>query len=490
MKPRAADHPLRPRRARRPARGSVLITALIFSAIIAISLASYLRLALNSHKLADRSFYQNAALNLAEYGLEQALLCYNRLDEVTTPADAWTGAGWPAPATDNSVTRSFLDIPLGPGVTGEVKVYCLHHNPGTGITPVVVSRARVLFGTRGAPFDRYMEVTLRKRSLFANGMVARDTLVWNGGNAAADSWNSDHDDNPGTAPVAYGSAAGPARANASVGTPNPANGALDFGGGTIRGRVMNAGGTITHSSGAILSSTSTGTGWDASLISTDFSATFPTIDVPAPPAANKNSVTSSTPINVPSTLPRSGDVSWNGEYYYDFASLWTLSAGGAATNVLTINGPVVLLATAHNGRNVIDLAGNASIAVTGSGRMKVYTNGNIEASGNGLVNSNVSPSTLQIYGINPTVGGQTIRFVGNGTSKAVVYAPNATFQLRGNGRLDGAVVANTINLNGNASFHYDESLGNMTAGNPFRIAKWRELQSAAERDVYRTQLGP
>lgn len=469
------------RRRGRPTQGSVLITALIFASIIAISLASYLRLALNSLKLADRSFYQNAALNLAEVGLERALYCYNRLDDVSTPADAWASP-WSI-QSDNSVRATFSNIALGPGVTGEVKVYCRHYAPGTGIVPIVVARATVTFPPPGggAPLVKYMEVTLRKRSLFANGMVARDSMVWNGGNAGADSWNSDHDNNPATAPVAYGSASGPARANSTVGTPSAANGALDFGGGTIRGRVMNAGGTISKSSSAILSNTTSGTGWDASLVSTDFSATFPTITAPSPPIASKNLISGSAPIAVPSTLPRTGDVAFNGVYYYDFASTWTLSASGAASNVLTVNGPVVFLATAHSGRNVIDLAGNASIAVGTSGRLKVYTDGNVEASGNGLVNSNAAPETLQIFGTNPAIGGQTIRFVGNGTSKAAIYAPNATFQLRGNGSLHGAVVANTINLNGNAAFHYDEALGNMTSGNPFGIVKWRELRSPSER---------
>ena len=40
---------------RRHARGSVLVTALIFSAIIAISLTSYIRLSLTSLSLAGRT---------------------------------------------------------------------------------------------------------------------------------------------------------------------------------------------------------------------------------------------------------------------------------------------------------------------------------------------------------------------------------------------------------------------------------------------------
>ena len=45
----------------------------------------------------------------------------------------------------------------------------------------------------------------------------------------------------------------------------------------------------------------------------------------------------------------------------------------------------------------------------------------------------------------------------------------------------GSVVAEDITLVGNAAFHYDESLGNLGDGNPFRVAKWKELTTAAER---------
>ncbi|MBI5689664.1 MAG: hypothetical protein HZC55_06160 [Verrucomicrobia bacterium] len=482
--PRQAPRPLWP--ARR--RGSVLITALILSAIIAISLASYLRLALHTLRLADRSFYQNAALNLAELGFEHALYCYNRLATAASPETAWTGADWPAPASDGSIRRKFSGIELGAGVLGEVAVYCSAHNPGSGITPVIAVRSTVTFAAGGPPLTKYMEITLRRRSLFAHGMVARNSIVWNGGNASADSWNSDPDNNAATAAVGYGSPTGPARAGASVGTPSAEAGALDFGGGVIRGRVMNGGGTISRTGSAILSNSTTGTGWDSSLVSNDFSATFPPVVVPEPPAAARNRVTSTTPIAVPSSLPRPGDVAWNGVYFYDFASLWTLSASGPATNRLTIGGPVVFLATSHSGRNVIDLAGNASIAVSGNATLRVYTDGNVEAAGNGITNANASPATLQIYGTNPTVGGQTIRFVGNGSASATIYAPNATFQLRGNGALQGSVIANTINLNGNAAFHYDEALGSLSAGNPFGIVKWRELQSSEERALYAARL--
>lgn len=464
-------------------RGSLLIVVMIISAIISISLVSYIRLTTNSLRMADRSFYSTSAMNLAELGLEEAMYCYNRLDEVATDTDAWVVSGrtWTI-AGDNSVSTTLPTFTLGPGTTGTVRVYCTHYNP-SGTNPKIVARATVT-SSQGPPQEKWLEVTLRRRSVWANGMVARNSIVWNGGNANADSWDSSLG--------AYGTAASPANANATVGTPNSTNGAIDVGGGTIRGRVMTAGGTIAKSSSAILSSTTTGTGWNSSLVSNDFAATFPPITIPAPPSDNITLVHTSATISFPATLPRPGDKpAWNGVRYYQFASDYGLSAAGGAGNVLQINAPVVFLATNHTttSPNMIDLSGNASIKVNAGGSLAVYTSGDIEASGNGIANATSTPSNLQIYGTASSVGAQTIRFVGNGASIAAIYAPNATFQLKGNGNLQGAVVAWDINLNGNAAFHYDEALGNVNSGNPFGVVAWRELQSATERtSLYPTQL--
>ena len=41
---------------------------------------------------------------------------------------------------------------------------------------------------------------------------------------------------------------------------------------------------------------------------------------------------------------------------------------------------------------------------------------------------------------------------------------------------------------GNAAFHYDESLGNFGGSNPYRVSKWKELTTAADRAAYASVL--
>src|SRR5262245_17873900 len=119
-----------------PSRGSVLIVALLFASMIAVSLASYISLANNSLKQASRSFYASSGVNLAETGLELAIARFNQLDGSPSADVAW--AGWnlnstPFDSTNSpftpAATRTFTDFTPGPGASGSIKVFALHY-PG------------------------------------------------------------------------------------------------------------------------------------------------------------------------------------------------------------------------------------------------------------------------------------------------------------------------------------------------------------------------
>src|SRR5689334_12530543 len=75
-------------------RGSALIVALIFAAVIAISLASYLKLSTNGGSLANRSFYMNAALNLVDVGFERAIWSLSDARFHPAPANWVTHGGF------------------------------------------------------------------------------------------------------------------------------------------------------------------------------------------------------------------------------------------------------------------------------------------------------------------------------------------------------------------------------------------------------------
>src|SRR5687767_2589235 len=102
-------------------RGSVLIVSLVFAAVIAISLTSYLKLALAAPRLADRSFYSNAAQNLADTGLEHTLWSLNNNDWTTT--GGFTARSGYTNQYQGTFPSSSTYYTLSRGVKGQVKVW-------------------------------------------------------------------------------------------------------------------------------------------------------------------------------------------------------------------------------------------------------------------------------------------------------------------------------------------------------------------------------
>jgi hypothetical protein len=463
-------------------RGSVLIVAMLLAAIIAISLGSYIKLAINSMNLADRSFYQNAAVNLAEVGVEEAIYCYNRLeDNKATPANAWTG--WDIGTVEaRSATRTIGGFDLGRGVLGEVKVYCSFYNPTLKEKPVVVAKATLTF-PNSPPTSKYIEVTVRKRSLFPKGMIVRETIEAKGGNLSLDSWDSDPDDDPTTAMVVYPDGRS---ANAMLATQSTVNNAISIGNGVVYGYISTAGGSVGRQPQAVLTGNFSSTEFDTNRISNDFEVTaFAPTDPPTPGVFN------SIGYNMGGeTLPRGGDSAADGVYYYKFDMGRNISVN---TGTLLISGKVVLLLTSHAGVEAMGLAGTGKMEIAAGASLTVYTNGNVKLSGGGGVsNANAQPKTCVIFGTLPTAAsGQTIDLSGNGKTSVSLYAPNADITLSGGGTdgdFFGAIVGKSVTMTGTSRFHYDESLARLYVGKPYGLEKWRELQTALEREAYTAQL--
>jgi hypothetical protein len=441
-----------------PAQGSVLIVALLLSAIIALMLGSYLNLNLSSTRLAKRSFHSTAALNLVEAGAEEAVWSFNRA--TSGHADGWTD--WRTDGT--SAWRKLSGFDFGANTSGWAKVYVTSTNPPSGASPKVVALASVN-PPDGPPVTRMIEVVLRRRSYFSNALVAQDRIIFSGANASVDSWNSDPDGDPATPPVDYSPEV--RRDNGSVASVNVANTAMLVNQADIWGYVYTGGSQPqVGSNGSIRGAdTPADVQIDSNRITTDFNVSLPEVAAPAD---------GTTIAHIGSTLGTAGT-----------ATRWRCASINLSGNqTLTILGDVTLILTATSGMNAISVTGNAGIIVPAGSTFTVYTEGNVRIAGNGIGNANVQPRTLQLWGTNSSAGGQEMQIAGNGALRTVVYAPNASVTINGNGNVMGSVVANDITLVGNAAFHYDESLAHSGDNTPFGITKWRELNTAAGRAVY------
>jgi len=450
----------------------MLITTLIFAAVLAAGLASLLLLTKQARRSSTRFFYETAVVNLAESGLEQAMLALNAAK--AGDSGAWTG--WATSSSSN--TRTVTGTALGTGATGSVKIAVL--NPGSA-APQVIARAIVTLKD-GQQVEKWLKITLGNRSLFAYGLLARNTITASGG-AYFDSWISDPDNNPATAAVPY--SAGVARDNCAVATASTATPSISIGSADIYGKVAvgaaSSAGLAMSWGGQVGPRGMPATGaynLAAGALSTGFTASFETVSDP----------TGAT-VQAAYVLPRSVS---GPPYYLSAEAIGTtggttvvqmnsLTVEGAA--VLTIKGEVTLFLPA-SAVTTLKIAGSGKIVLESGAKLKIYTPGDIDISGAGIVNAS-APENLQIWSTrNGAAGVQNINLAGSGSLSAVIYAPDANLTMPGGTHLYGAAVVKQATFSGSAAFHYDESLVNFGGNGSMKITGYEELETPADRSPY------
>jgi Tfp pilus assembly protein PilX len=439
-----------------PDRGSVLIVAMLVTAMLALIIGSYLNLTLTGSRQTRRTFDRNTAFHLAEAGVEEAVWSYNQ--KLAGSNSAWNG--WDTDGT--AAWRRFSDFSLTTGSSGFVKVYATTIAPSGSVRPTVVAESTVTTANIGQT-TQMIEIILRRRSYFSNGLTARRSLVFRGTNTTFDSWDSDPDDNPATAPVDY--APGNRNDRGGIASASVESTAALINHAQINGYVSTGGALPAVGNDGLIGPFGTQPGViDPAYVATDFNANFPAVTAPA-----------------------------DGTYIDPLGD--TLGVAGTATRwrtpnikltgnqTLTIRGQVTLILTAPAGTNAIIIAGRASIIVPADSSLTLYVEGHVLLAGNGLANDNIQPSTCILWGTNATESGQSIGIVGKGRLRAVVYAPQGDVTLYGNGDMMGSVVARDITLAGNAAFHYDSALSDLADNAPYGTAGWRLLTSPAERQA-------
>jgi hypothetical protein len=530
-------------------RGSVMITALVFALIIAISLASYIQLSTTSLRLSNRTFYADSAGNVAEAGLEEAVWMFNRMgsssdtglntslwqskgwtcenkiadvymesmgsgyesvptvtfsggggtgaagiaivgtrervnpvdgtvtvlksvlaikitnpgsDYTTPPAITLSGGGGGTGAVGRArfaATRTIGFNDLSANATGTAKVWVAGYD-GTSPAPIIVSKGTVALRD-GSPVEKIVKVIVSKNGVMPKiGVVAKYKIEWNG-HPDADSFISSTV--PGVPPF---SPYNPVTARANTTVASLYGPTVDLAHGTVEGNVM-VGPGVTVTGGTV-------SGQKSSTFSYDFA--MPTYPV------NSGAQAGYTLTSVPANLPRVGDVPnpADGNYYYYITD-----------NNKTIEN-VTIAATAKvviTGTNNTKMAGNVNVATSGTsvGSLKIYIDDVIDP-GNSSVNTTSWAGALQVW--STTTG--NCRFSGNASFYGCIFAPSATLVGNGGGSdsvdMCGSFVVGKVTSNGHMCFHWDEGLGTTTGATPWALALWAELQSAADRALYASQL--
>lgn len=120
----------------------------------------------------------------------------------------------------------------------------------------------------------------------------------------------------------------------------------------------------------------------------------------------------------------------------------------------------------------ITLAQSSDILLAPDAQVTIYVTGNITLGQYSTINEGGFPSGLQIYS-----QGDSLQFDQYNVFCAAFYGPNATIQYDQTTEVYGSLVADYIQLDSGACFHYDRDLAKVkhnTTGRMLEVA-WREL---------------
>ena len=96
------------------------------------------------------------------------------------------------------------------------------------------------------------------------------------------------------------------------------------------------------------------------------------------------------------------------------------------------------------------------------GPVKVYVTGAFTASGNTVIGIPTDPTAMLLF----LVSNEQATFESSLTGSTVfyggLYAPSATINVSGNAQVFGSVVAQAVDVSGDAQVHYDQAIGKLT----------------------------
>lgn len=460
-------------------KGSVLILAMLLAAAVAVAIGSFLKTSSSHLKLANRSFYQNAAMNIAENGLEDAMYASNRYNE-RPDTYSWASDGWAlVDGTDQRkkfVASTSPSLNLGQNVTGTSWVRVRNFN---SFSPTLLARSAVTLRD-GSRIEKWVEITISRTSRFANGLVARNNVTFSGNAAVVDSWNSRFNNDGTLRASQVGYSAAVKKDNGSVGSTSVEVNAALIDKADVYGYVSTGGPAPVVGNNGLIGPFGTPMGTVVeSRVSTSFTSNFDNVEAPNVAYTSLASITSNT------DLPRNGDVAINGVFYYE-ASEISMSSGFVRIRRRGTETTPRVVIKLTNASQSISFTGTARLQIDDGARLDVYAPGDMDFSSGGVVKGGNSAATIDpperfvIWGTSTT--SQDIKIGGSYVFSGCVYAPNAAITIRGNTDVSGSFVGNTIDVAGSAFFHYDEALAAYTSHAFFRIQRWREITSQAERD--------
>jgi hypothetical protein len=437
-------------------RGSSALLALSLTTALGVAVGSYLALMSHGQQLGIRQFQNERAGELAQVGLEEALWALN--------LDNWTGSGptggtaWTTTGTTRSVTLDYGS--LAHGATGQVSLVVANY-ASTGPTWPTVTSTATLTLNDGRIITRTLQATTQPAPLFGNAIASAEAGVSFGAGGTVDSWNSDPDNNPATAAVAYSFTAGnAANYDAVIAGKDDGTYGVVLTQAQVRGYVATFGQPASYSisgspPGRILGpATTSGVDIDpARLGRTAFVPISPVfaVSLPATSGATYGGLIGNVLSLVSALLGASPTV----DTYKINGDLSILGIPLLSPS-MTVDRPLKLIVTGD-----LTISGAGKITITNSGSLEIFVAGDSTIGGGGIVNQNVEPAKCAIYCTNTSTS-DALQYTSTANFNGVVYCENKPIDISSNATFYGALLSRKqIRFTGGATapvFHYDTAL--------------------------------
>jgi hypothetical protein len=335
-------------------RGSLILVAMCFTAVIAIALASYITVCYRSAQFSAREFHSKQARYLAEVGLEEALWALNNGSWATSGKisdQTWTSMGADKTLNlDAANPSNDSSYDLGAGVVGALSLTIRNYSAPI---PTVRSTATITLPD-GTVFSKTFEATTQRASAFTNAVASAAGKVKFTSGGTVDSFNS--------AVAAYAAPSSVAGYAAVVAGKN-----VDFSGADVKGYLT----TYGDANSLSYSPTTTVKGF--------FSPPTPNID---PGRIGASAFIPFFPVATPAPATWTGTLTDNltatiGNVGAPTPAIWHSDGHySLSTATLTVQGPVKIviegdLSITGAGSIVVDSTANASVEIFVGGRVTI-----------------------------------------------------------------------------------------------------------------------
>ena len=417
--------------------GGALLVTLFIGTILGVTLASYLLTLRAQHQSVIRSQAWNAALAMAEAGVDEALAQLN--PGIGAGTANRSANGWPGPAGGlyGPVSRTLSG--------GSYSVVFT-----TDTFPTIYSTGRVTVPLLKTTLTRTVRVATTNAALFTGGLEAIYDVNFGSRGLYTDSFDSSN-------PLRSSNGRYPINQPSHIGTNGTVAslfGPVNLGNATINGDLL-LGPTATYSAN---------NGSVTDDVANDFSDNFDPVVLPQ---------VTWVPKPVDNATLAAFDPSDTNIYQYVIVNSGSYTIPSLKGGLFIAPKAVVNLYVAGDARPpAIRLGGTGPNAA----QLTFYMAGEtFSLSGGNMVDSGLAKN-FTYYGLPSNT---LIKFSGNAAFTGTIYAPSANLVLTGGGEdqydFVGAAYVKSANLNGHFNFHYDESLLRAGPMKAYVAKTWHEF---------------